>query len=328
MTPLFSGDDILEVRITAPLSTIMRNRDSKDEVDGTFQYMDADGTPIDLKIYLQTRGNFRNRPDVCRFAPLRLNFRKDVDGTLFDGQNKLKLVTHCGNGRRYEEAVIREYLAYKVFNMLSDISFRVRLLRVTYVDSERKNKESAHFGFLIEHRNALTARTGIPKAEISKIDVTDLRPEYTNLTSLFHHFIGNTDFSQIRPEPDDHCCHNHAVFGRAGEAYYSVPYDFDMSGFVKAPHSKPTSKSRLKHVRQRRYRGWCDFNMHLPTHIASFQDKRSAIVELVSSEHRQRPGERKALLKFIDAFYDAVKSEKQIDKKLLRDCKQSARAKH
>ena len=158
-------------------------------------------------------------------------------------------------------------------------------------------------------------------AEIRSIPPDKLQPELTNFTSLFHYFIGNSDFSHYAPEPDSFCCHNHTVLRGSDGAYYSVPYDFDMSGFVNAPHSAPPSRSPLKHVRQRRYQGFCNFNEYIHANVALFQARRGEIADLISAEPRQRPSQMKSLLRFVDRFYDAVETPKRIDKKLLRFCK-------
>lgn len=322
--PLFASDDILEARIVAPFSTIMRKRGKPEGFDGTFQYLRSGGKPVDLNIELRTRGNFRARAETCGFAPLLLNFKKkEVEGTLFAGQDKIKLVTHCGKGRHYSDAVIREYLAYRIHNLLTEISYRVRLVSITYIDTARKNEEFTNYGILLEHRDALATRTGMTVAEVRTVPVKKLQPQFTNLTSLFHYFIGNSDFSHYAPEPDGNCCHNHTVLRGPGGDYYSVPYDFDMSGFVRAPHSAPPSRSPLKHVRQRRYQGFCDYNEHIHANVALFQARRSEIVALTSGETRQRPAETKSLFKFVDRFFAAVETPKKVAKKLLRNCKPS-----
>ena len=112
--PLFADDSILEVTITAPFAQIMKERSDEEYVAATMQYMTADGMSDNLDIGIRTRGKFRLRGDVCRFAPLRVNFKKkQIRDTVFDGQDKVKLVTHCqNNSKRYEQTVVSEYIAY------------------------------------------------------------------------------------------------------------------------------------------------------------------------------------------------------------------------
>ena len=255
--PLFASDDIIEVRMEAPFRTIMQDRSIEEEIPAVFQYVNSSGDTVQFDIGFQTRGHFRRDPNICDFAPLRLNFKKsETKGTLFDHQDKLKLVTHCvSSSPRYEQHVLSEYLVYKVFNLMADVSFRVRLLRVIYVDTARNNKEKVSLAFLIEHRDRLAKRIDNAVIETSRVSFQDLNPDYTNLASVFHYFIRNTDFSPIATALDKNCCHNHSLFGNEGEDIYSVPYDFDMAGFVNAPHARPNPRFKLRNVRVRRYRG-------------------------------------------------------------------------
>jgi len=269
---LFIDDDIIEVRIEAPFRTIMRNRSTDEETPAIFQYSDSNGDTLQFDIGLRTRGHFRQQPDICDFTPLRLNFKKsETKGTLLDHQDKLKLVTHCkSSSPRYRQYVLSEYLVYKIFNLMTDVSFRVRLLRVTYVDTARDNREKVSLAFLIEHRDRLAKRIDSAVIETSRVSFPDLDPDYTNLASVFHYFIGNTDFSPIATAIDKNCCHNHSLFGNEGEKIYSVPYDFDMTGFVNAPHARPNPRFKLRNVRDRRYRGRCFNNSHIPASVERF----------------------------------------------------------
>ena len=57
-----------------------------------------------------------------------------TEGTIFEGQDKFRVVTHCRDRDEYEENVLEEYLAYRIYALLTEISFRVRLARITYGD--------------------------------------------------------------------------------------------------------------------------------------------------------------------------------------------------
>ena len=322
--PLFAGDDPLNVKIVAPLTSIMFNREDDKDVPGTFQFLDTDGRLVEFDIGLRTRGNFRRQRKVCLFVPLRLNFKtSQTDKTLFRQQDKLKLVTHCQSAIEYQGNVLREYLAYRIFNILTNISFRVRLLSITYVDTDNNNREIISYGFLIEHKEKLAQRIGVPTAQVSRMFLPDLQSAYTNLTSLFHYFLGNTDFSQIGPETGDSCCHNHAPFSNVDGSYFSIPFDFDMSGFVDAEYSEPARNFGPRKPRRRLYRGWCTNNAHLPASVQLFNEKRGEIYELIDSFDLLSSVKRKSLLRFIDRFYASVESPKKIEKNLVKHCKES-----
>jgi hypothetical protein len=322
IAPLFAGDDLLNVKIIAPLTSIMFDRQDDKDVPGTFQYLATDGQSVELDIGLRTRGNFRRRRNVCEFAPLRIDFKaSQTHETLFRQQNKVKLVTHCQDAIEYQNNVAREYLAYRVLNILTDESFRVRVLRITYVDTDKKNRETVSYGFLIEPKDQLVQRIRATPVELETVSVPDLQPVSTNRTSLFHYFLGNIDYSQIYSETGDTCCHNQALFSDVDGFYFSIPYDFDMSDFVGAEHSSPSSRFAASKPRRRLYRGWCANNAQLPASLKIFDEKRGEINELIITTDLLSNAKRKSLLRFIDKFYKSVESPKDIKKNIVKNCR-------
>ena len=157
--PLFADDTVLDVRIEAPIGVWMDVRPDEADLKGTFAFPDLDGAERRIPLKLRTRGNYRRDKAHCDFAPIRLNFPKGgVRNTLLQGQDKLKLVTHCQTYEfRFEFYLLREYLAYRLFAELSDISYGTRLLRITYFDTEDE-KELTRFGFVIEDDKAVAKR--------------------------------------------------------------------------------------------------------------------------------------------------------------------------
>lgn len=132
--PLFQDNAVLQATISGPLTTLRRERPKDDYLPGIFEYIDTDGNKVELDLEIRARGNFRHKH--CDYPPVLLNLkRRQTAGTLFDHQNKLKLVIQCNRSERYEQAILREYLAYRILNALTDKSFRVRLLSVTYVNT-------------------------------------------------------------------------------------------------------------------------------------------------------------------------------------------------
>lgn len=320
--PLFQSDEAIELTISAPFMRIMEDR-SFEEEDGTLIFIDAEGKTHEFDIELQARGKFRRNPAVCEFAPLRIDFKKSqVEGSLFDGQNKLKLVTHCeARSKRHTQGVIREYLAYRVLNMLTDKSFRVRLLQVTYEESEAKRRPITEFAFFIEHKDRLGKRIEAkPVAGVDRIKVADLHGDYMNLTSIFQWFLANLDFSAIASAEEDSCCHNQTLFGKGQQLYYSIPYDFDMSGFVKAEYAKPNPKFGLKRITARHYRGRCVNNVHVPKTMELFRANRENINTLVGTFPLLSKRSQKELRKLIGDFYEIVDSPKLLEERITGKC--------
>ena len=168
--PLYDDDSTLAVTIEGPLQTLMRKRDASEEFPAIFKYADADGIEHLFDIKLRVRGKYRAKKETCNFAPLRVNFKKgQVKGTLFAGQNTIKLVTDCQSSKKkYQQLLLKEYLAYKILNVLSDRSFSARLLRVTYVDTDKKGKARESYAFFIEEKNHIADRLGVELVKIPK----------------------------------------------------------------------------------------------------------------------------------------------------------------
>jgi hypothetical protein len=317
--PLFQVDETLAVTITAPLTTLVRERPKDEYLPGVFEYRETDGTVVRLDLEIRTRGNFRH--NNCDYPPLSLNFKKSqTDGTLLDKQNKLKLVIHCGSFDRYEQMVLREYLAYRILNALTEKSFRVRLLKVTYVNTEKRDAGQVRYAFLIEHKNRLAERYDLQDLKIERISVRSIQADQLNLTSVFAYLIGNTDFSPIKGAPDDKCCHNYVLFGSDNDPVWAIPYDFDQSGFVDAPYAIPNEKFRIRSVRQRVYRGRCVNNEHVAASLQKFQGARDEIFALVGEQEGLDSSVRKRLLKYIGAFYDLIDNPKAVQKKFIKRC--------
>ena len=320
--PLFTSNDILDVTIRAPFTTIMRERSVDEDLPATLTYTDGEAGEITVELGIRARGRFRRQTDTCKWAPLRLNFKKStVKKTVFAGSDKMKLVTHCRKGAVvYPQALQSEYLAYRIFNTLTDASFRVRMLRVTYVDSDKKDRESIKYAFVIEHKNQVAKRIDLELNEVPRTEIEFLNARHTNLSSLYQYLIGNTDFSPIRAAPGLPCCHNYVLFGNEKGSILPIPYDFDMAGFVDAPHSAPSANFKLKNVRQRLYRGRCKNNQHVAESVQAFVERKGAIYDLVTSNELYKTSTRKETLSFIDDFYKVIESPEQVESRLIDKC--------
>lgn len=320
--PLFQDDSVVDITITAPMKALLRERPDEDYLPGTLAFTEADGSIVEIDIGIRTRGNYRRQLRVCPVPPLRINIEKSqAKGTLFHKQDKLKLVAHCrDDSDRYEQNVIKEYLAYRILNTLTDISYRVRLARVTYIDSEQKDDDRVRYAFFIEHKKRLSKRLGLPEISTDRISTADLEGQYSDLTSLFQYLIGNTDYSPIAGPEGEDCCHNSTLFGNEGGPIYSIPYDFDMSGLVNAPYAEPNPAFRIRSVTQRLYRGRCAHIDNLQTSLQLFADKRDAIYGLIEQQEQLDESSRKKVTKFVDRFYAVIDNPKKVHRELESEC--------
>lgn len=320
--PLFSDHTVLDVTIDAPFVALMDVRPDKAYLNGRFTYTEADGTEKTLALKLRTRGNFRRNPENCSFAPLLLNFRKDeVEGTLFAGQNKLKLVTHCkNNAPGYEQNLLREYLVYRVLQELTDISYSTRLLRITYLGME-DDEPMTRYGFVIEDEDDVAERNGLQKVKARFLRESYNDPEQQNLLNVFEYMIGNTEYSFVNPEPKKNCCHNSDVLSASGAPpYMPLPFDFDFSGLVNAPYAEPNPRYPINTVRQRFYRGLCDANDILPATLEIFQSKQDAIYGIVDGLDAATNRTRREVRKYLESFYDEISDPRKVQARLIDNC--------
>ena len=326
--PLFRHHDVIDVTIAVPVERLEDERPLEEEYPGTISYKNQAGEDVSVDVQIRTRGRYRRQERICPFPPTRLNFKnKQTKDTIFEKQDKLKLVGHCRSGGRYEQLVLKEYLAYRFLNELTDNSFRVRLLRITWVDTDDPKQVAnpaeegmVRYGFVIENRKRLAKRIGRPSLEISRTSVSNLEPEYTNLTSVFQYFIANTDFSPILGAADDTCCHNTKLYGNEGELLWSIPYDFDMAGMTDAPYATPNEKFRIRSVRQRVYRGRCVNNEYLEQSLALFREKKAAFYALVENQQDLSGSSRKSMLSLMNRFYDLIDDERAVKKRMADAC--------
>jgi hypothetical protein len=326
--PLFASDEIIDVEIEAPFGLLTRERPDEEEVAGKFRYTADDGSLVEFDVAVRTRGRQRRTKKICQFPPLRLNFKKsEVKDSLFDKQDRLKVVTHCRKRARYEQAIISEYLAYRIFNLLTDVSYRVRLLRATYTYTD-KDLQVHSYAIFIEHKdrigkrlNAKTIQIDDPSTKkIERVMIWDLRRLDANLASMFQYLIGNTDFSPVMANPGEDCCHNQVLFAREGEPHYTVPYDFDQSGLVNAPHAVPNPRFDLRSTRERLYRGRCANNRYLPATLKLFNDKRGDIEALIRNQQDLTKGTAKLMLAYIKQFYGTINNAGHLEREIVKKC--------
>jgi len=317
--PLFATDDILHARVSGPLQQLIDEKSKEDYLQGTFSVVDENGATLDFDLKFRARGNFRH--ENCDYPPIRLNFKKSqTKGTLFDKQDKLKLVIHCNRRAEYHQIVLQEYLAYRILNLLTDKSLRVRLLQIVYTDPAEEFESDPRYAFLIEHKSRAAKRIGIKEFVTTRTQVGLIDSEQLNLTSVFQFFIGNTDFSPIAGPPGEKCCHNYILFKNADTKITPIAYDFDQSGFVDAPYAEANPRFRLRSVKQRRYRGRCLNNEYVEASIQKLQDNKDQIYALINDQVRFEEDIRQQLLKFVGAFYALVDDPKRVERTILKKC--------
>lgn len=326
---VFADEAPLELKLTAPLGIVMRDREAEDREyqQGTLAYGDgADATTLPVRV--RVRG--KSRAVACEFPPLLLNFRTpDLAGSILEGEDRLKLVTHCKASSAYDNYVVLEYLVYRVYNLLTPISLRARRVDVSYYDSERQRDLGTRPGILLEDEERFAERHGFVMFEEGTVERSRYDAEALALLDVFQYFIGNTDLSAIAGPAGEVCCHNVVPYLRGDDTpdnandneMVPVPYDFDAAGIVDAPHAAPDERLPIKDVRQRLYRGRCRTPEELAPVFALFEQQRSAIVALFDESQGLDAKSAANAREYIDLFYEVLGNDKRRENAFFSVCK-------
>ena len=308
--PLFASDSVLTLRLEGDFKGLFRDRgDERKEHPARLRFSDSGS----VKVELRTRGIFRLKN--CSFPPIRIDLPTGkVTNTVFAGQDKLKLVTHCRGDRLYERNLLKEYALYRAFNAVTDTSFRVRLAHLTYIDTTRADTV-VRYGFLIESDRALGQRLTADVVDQARVHDAVTDPAYMTLVALFQYLIGNTDWSVWGQ-------HNIAVFSdTATHKLFAIPYDYDFSGAVGAPYASPPEQLPIKTVRERLYRGYCQPDSILAGALARFRNAKDSIYAAVRAVSALDERDRRPMLSYFDDFFRTIENRTMIEREFVRRCR-------
>jgi hypothetical protein len=230
----------------------------------------------------------------------------------------MKIVTHCQGTKNYETYVLREYLAYRIWELLDPIHFRVRLIRMKYVDTGRKNRVTESWAFMIEPEEMLAERFDALVIKNDKLGMVHMRPPEILKVALFEYMIGNADYSVAGR-------HNIKILGREGFGqlgYTPVPYDFDYTGFVNASYAIPGDHLGIISVRERYYLGPCASDSAYLDILSGFGRKEAQIRDLIMGFTYLNERDRKELADYMDQFFREAEREHFIDRNLRGTCRE------
>jgi hypothetical protein len=231
---------------------------------------------------------------------------------LFEGERRIKLVTHCRNSDQYEQYVLQEYLIYQAYALLTDLSLRTRLARITYEDAAGREKPVTRYAVLIEDERRLAERHRMRVVEDTGAPVARLDPAHTVFVAVFQYFVGNTDWS-IR------ALHNMMLLADSAGRLVPVPYDFDWSGVIATRYAAPDTSLRIRSVKERLYAGYCGAVEDFETIFARFRQHRAAIdalydLEPLESDHRERAR------RYYADFFREIDDPQRVRRGMLKAC--------
>ena len=278
-TKLFREESPLNIILKYSNKDLRKNTNDSTYLDTELLYQESDGAWDSVNVRIRARGNWRR--ENCFLAPVKMRIKKsERKGTVFKGNKDLKLVLPCQNSDRGQDYVLKEYLAYKLYETITPYHFKVRRLHISYSDLRKKKEKDYEFiGFAIEDISEVAERNNAKRRgnNVHPLGQDDLASVQND---FFQFMIGNTDFSSSHQ-------HNEKLIYIEGRNAIPVPYDFDMCGLVDASYAVVSQVQGevldIDDVRDRLYRGYKrELQVYQQVRLL-YLDKRNEMLELVQS---------------------------------------------
>ena len=314
VSALFQNQQILQIKLSYSNKDLNKNTNDSTYIKSNLSYQLDDNSWKSLEIDLRARGNFRRKR--CYFLPLKIKIDKSIrKGTLFTDNKKLKLVMPCFNQKNANDNVVNEYIAYKLFEIISPFHFKTRLTNIDFTEIRRKKIINHSLkGFFIEDIKKVAKRHN---GKVLKRFVHPLQQEeITSVKNAFFQFmIGNTDFSVAYQ-------HNGKLLF-IDKKTIVIPYDFDLSGLVDASYAVVSEIQKepldINKVTQRMYRGFKRDPRIFKQVRNEFLDNKIKILQTMDSYESifNDPKEFLIAKDFILDFFKIIEDDKKFKKYIL-----------
>lgn len=310
---LFDSDKILTITLKGNTRELMNDRgDDPQNHSFVLSYSKEDSNQVSIPVEIKARGHFRKLKENCFYPPLLVQFpgTGNVSTSLFNGQSKLKLVMPC----KGEEYVIREWLVYKIYNLITPKSFRARLVKVKFEDTKNRKMADPLYGILLEGEKQMASRNNAGAVE-EKLRPEQTQPDAFLTMAVFEYLIANTDWSV------EYLQNITLLKTESSTQRVAVPYDFDHAGIVDAPYALPADELKMTSIRERRYRGYCVNDMKVFDDVITlFNRLKNDIYSLYTNCTLLDPKYIRTTTKYLDEFYATINNPKVWQKDFAYPC--------
>lgn len=301
----FLDERVIEVTLTTDIKRLRTEKKvpTWQPVNIVMQFSDT--AVIKEEIRVQPRGEFRKIN--CDIASLMLNFKNPGSPKLSD-LKKLKLVGGCRSSASDEELLLKEYIIYKIYGFLTNMSFRTRLMRITYKDSKEKIKSYTQYAFLIEDIKDVCTRNNCVEPNKKTFNLGATNRPHTTLVSMFQYMIGNTDWSL----PNFHNVKLIVPKTDTLAPSYIIPYDFDYTGLVNAHYALPQEQFGNTSLRERVYRGSPRTTEEIQQVIDIFKEKRERILYYINDFPLLGSRAKRDIVMYLEEFYKTINNKNSL----------------
>ena len=190
---LYANQTPLEIKLSYSNKEMNEKTDDSTYIKTNMEFFHEDKWS-NIEVKLRARGNFRR--NTCYFPPIKMKIKKDQsEGTVFEGNKTLKLVLPCKLEAENNDNILQEFIAYKIYEMISPFHFKTKRVNVDF--NEIRGKKTKNFklkGFLIEDDKRVAKRH---EGKVFERFVHPMGMQHlTSVHNAFFQFLlGNTDFS-------------------------------------------------------------------------------------------------------------------------------------
>jgi hypothetical protein len=310
----FDSEELLEMNLVFDLRGFTRTKNIPDkEFEASLTVITPEKETLTQDIKLRARGKMRRK--FCSFPPIMLKIKNNKDNSVF-AKGNLKLVTHCNQTANFESYLLKEYVAYKLYNLVTPYSFKTRLVKVNYTDINNPKTSYTEYGFLIENEDELAARNNSTIVENPHISQSHMDEYEMARVAFFNYMIGNTDWS-VQEQ------HNVKVL-RSNDPTVNkgipVTYDFDYSGFVNTSYASPSDKIPITYVTDRYFKGTCFSEDLLKAVINEFEAMHPSFLEAINEFSYLSKNQKKIATIYINGFYKLYRREESLIGDINRTC--------
>ncbi len=314
LSSLFQDSETLMLQLTYSAEDLLKISNDSTYIPCDLSYSENGELWNNLPAEIRVRGGFRRTN--CHYTPLKLKIVKDAaQGTVFSKDWKFKLVLPCLKSKQADDDLLKEFMAYKIYETLSTYHFKTRLLDIMLVESKNgKDKQQQVLGFLIQDDESFAAEhKGKEIERFINYDAQDEKFRVTN--AIFQYMIGNTDYSTVY-------LHNEKIF-YVDDRIVPVPYDFDMSGLVDASYAVVSQVRNevlpITEVTNRLYRGYEADESTLHQVRSEFIDKEVEVFKAIDElkPHFKDAREFDRSRDYIAGFYEVLKDDKKFARRII-----------
>lgn len=303
------------MKLTVSIKDIKKKTNDSTYLPSVIHVQNASGGWDSVKVSVRARGFFRRK--TCYFTPLRIKIAKgDAKGTLFEGNKSLKLVLPCQNNDIKDELILKEFICYKMDEVITPYHFKTRRIKLEFTDGDgKKNNTYPMTAFFIEDDDLVAKRHHAKVVENMNLHPLALNDTASLQHDLFQYLVANTDWSTT-------FMHNAKVIFKEPRKYIPLAYDFDMAGFVDAPYATANADLGISSVRERLYRGFCRNEATVQYVRKQFIDNERAILAVVDSFEKEfNARDFKEMKGYLDEFFTVMKDNTRFKSAILEKCR-------